>query len=551
MTGLVTVFSQPDMTTIETTTETKSIGSLWSPLQTPVFRSLWVASTIASLGLWMQDIAGAWLMTSLSPTPVMVSLMQTATYLPFFLLSLPAGALADILDRRLIVLFSQIWMFFAVLGLAALTLCGAMTAWMLILLIFILNLGGAMQAPAWNSMTPELVPESQLEPAIAIQSAGFNCARGLGAAFGGLITRQFGPGLVFLIDAAMMTVLGTAVFRWKREKTVNETPTERVLGAMKAGIRYVQHSRPLRAVLVRTALFVFCASAVWGLLPLLARTVIHLDSSQYGLTLTAFGGGTLFGAAILPRIRRVVSLDVLLNLGCALFAAGMFALAMSSNFALACVSMFWTGIGWMFSCNATYSAILMASPLWVRARGVAIYLLVFQGCIAVGSPTWGAVADRLSMPYALMIAAGILGLGCLANLRYRLIIVEQLDMRNSGPWPKVETSVTPHPDQGPVLVTIEYKIDPAKSADFAQSMGVLEKQRRRNGAFQWHLFINLSAPGTYTESFFVETWSEYLRQRDRATVDDIAAENMVCHYHIDSEIPKITRFISERRRSNQ
>jgi MFS family permease len=229
----------------------------------------------------------------------------------------------------------------------------------------------------------------------------------------------------------------------------------------------------------------------------------------------------------------------------------MFALAVSTNFALACLSMTCAGIGWMFACNSTYSAILMASPQWVRARGVAIYLLVFQGCLAIGSPAWGAVADALTMPKALIIAAGILGLGCVANLRYRLIIVEQLDMRNSGPWPKVETSVTPHPDQGPVLVTIEYQIDPTKSVDFAQSMGILEKQRRRNGAFQWHLFINLSAPGVYTESFFVETWSEYLRQRDRATVDDIAAEDLVCHFHIAHDSPKITRFISERRKSNQ
>jgi len=300
------------------TTDTRTVNSIWAPLQRPVFRVLWWTSVVASVGLWMQDIAQAWLMTSLAPSPMMVSLVQTATYLPFFLLAIPAGAIADLVDRRILLLTTMLWIFFAVIILGLLTLSNSMTPWLLIILLFLSGLGSAMNSPAWNSLTPELVPQAELESAVALGGAGFNCARGVGAALGGLLVAQLGAGWVFLLNAMLMSLMWIAIFRWKREKVTNEVP-ERVIGAMRAGLRYVRHSKPLSHVLTRTGVFVFCASALWALLPLLARTVMKLDSTEYGLIISAFGIGTLCGASILPRFRKSVSLDVLAATGTGFF----------------------------------------------------------------------------------------------------------------------------------------------------------------------------------------------------------------------------------------
>lgn len=407
-----------------------------------------------------------------------------------------------------------------------------------------------MQSPAWNSLAPELVPSNELESAIALSGAGFNCARGAGAALGGLLVAQLGPGWVFLLNALLMIAMWTAIFRWQRAKTKIEMP-ERVIGAMKAGLRYVRHSKPLRNVLARTTVFVFCASALWALLPLLARTEFKLNSTQYGIMLSIFGIGTLLGASILPRFRRSVSLDRLAATGTALFAAGMFCVALFHIFALACLAMFSAGMGWIFVCGAINSSMLMASPAWVRARSVAIYLLVFQGCLAFGSLMWGFVATQVSMSTALIYAGFGLLVSLALSFRYKLTGVETLDMRASGPWPRVETEITPHPDHGPVLVTREYIIDSKKVEEFVEAMAALEKHRRRNGASHWHLFIDLTRPGVYTESYFVDTWAEHLRQRDRATQDDISAEQRVCAYHIGENEPQVKHMLSERRRSKQ
>lgn len=530
------------------TTDARPVTSIWAPLRRPVFRALWWTGVVSSVGLWMQDIAQSWLITSLAPSPVMVSLVQTATYLPFFLLAVPAGAIADLVDRRLLLLTSMLWIFLSVVTLALLTINNSMTAWLMIVLIFVSGLGSAMNSPAWNSLTPELVPKSELESAVALGGAGFNCARGIGAALGGLLVAKLGAGWVLLVNAVLMSLLWTAIFRWQREPVVNEVP-ERVFGAMRAGIRYVRHSRPLRHVLMRTGIFVFSASCLWALLPLFARSVMNLDSTQYGFLISMFGLGTLCGALILPKFRTSISLDALSAYGTALFAGGMGILVSINSYYAALAAMLLSGIGWIFACNAINSALLMASPSWVRARSVAMYLLVFQGGLAFGSLAWGFIAQRTTMHTALLTASIALVVSLLLALRFRLTPAEKLDMRMSGPWPKVETTVIPHPDHGPVLITVEYKVTQEKISEFFDAIGALEKLRRRNGAFQWHLFIDLAAPGIYVESYFVETWAEHLRLRERATIDDVSAEERVYACHTSDGEPKVKHMVTERRRT--
>lgn len=537
---------------VSMTSETTVAKSPWAPLRRPVFRILWTTGMVASLGIWMQDIAGAWLMTLLDPRPIMVSLMQTATYLPYFLLSLPAGALADVVDRRTLILIAQAWVFVTVIGLGLLTISGAMTAWLLLIMILISGLGATFVSPAWNALPPELVPGTELEAAVALNSLGFNCARGIGAALGGLLIASQGPGWVFLANAASMILMCIAVYQWKRERLRSDAPAEKVIGAIKAGLRYVRHSRPIRAVLMRTTVFVFCGSAVWGLLPLFARQDLKMDSIQYGLALGVFGLGTLAGAVITPRIRQTLSLNWLMALSSLLYALGMIVLSYSNSFAVACGALFAAGVGWLVAGSCVNAGLLMASPQWVRARAVATYLLVFQGCLAFGSLAWGSLAQATGIRLTLLAAAGSLIAGLAVSAKYSLGAVEQLDMRSSGPSSLPTVAITPHPDRGPIQVSIEYSINAMNTENthaFVKAMAALEKQRRRNGAHQWHLFVDLNRPGIYIESFFVESWGEYLRQRQRATVDDLMAEKRVLEFHTPSDPPKVTRLLAERRRS--
>ncbi len=524
--------------------------SVWAPLRQPVFRMLWAASMVACLGGWMQDVAAAWLMTSLAPSPIMVSLLQTATYLPFFLLSLPAGALADVVDRRLLLLSSQFWMFFSVIGLGLLTLSGVMTPWLLLTVILIVGIGAAMNAPAWNALAPDLVPRTQLEAAIALGAAGFNLSRGLGAALGGLLVAAAGPGWVFLLNAFSMLFILLAVYRWKREPGQPAGPSENVMGAMKAGLRYTRHSPAIQSVLARTAIFVASASAVWALLPLLARRDFHLCAIEYGLLLSVFGVGTLAGAAAVPWLRQRISLNWLAGCGTLLFATSSIALAFVRDFAPAMAAMFTAGLGWITACAALNASLLMAAPSWVRARAVAIYLLVFQGCLAIGSLFWGVIANWLGMPCALLLSAGGLLIGMALSPRYNLAVCEKLDVQASAYCPDPVVSLEPHRDHGPIQVNIEYLIDEGQSLEFTRAVTALETHRRRDGAVQWHLFCDLSHPRRYVETFLVETWGEYLRQRQRATKADRAAEEKVFSFHIGDEAPRITHLIAERRRSN-
>jgi len=532
------------------TTTARATSSIFAALHRPEFAILWWTGNIASIGMWMQDLAGSWLMTSLAPSPIMVSLMQTATYLPYFLLSLPAGALADVVDRRVQVLTSGVWLFVAVIGLGLLTIFGLMTPWLLLSMIVIAGIGNSFQSPAWNSLPPELVPHKELDSAVALGGVGFNCARGIGAALGGLLVASFGPGWVFILNALSMVAMLFAVYKWKRAPAPpDEAPSERWGSAVKAGVRYVRHSRALRVVLVRTGIFVICSSCIWALLPLLARQSYSMNSTQYGIALSVFGLGTLIGAAIMPRLRQVVNLDWLCVFGTITYAASMLVLAAMHEFLWACAALFSAGMGWLIVSSAVNTSLLKAAPAWVRARAVAVYLLVFQGCLAFGSLLWGCIANAVGMPTALVYGAAGLLTGLFAMLRYSLEAVENLDMRTSRQWPAPRVMVEPHPDHGPVQITIEYQIEPDKIEIFVQAISALEVQRRRNGAFQWHLFLDLTRPGTYVESFLVETWAEHLRLRNRITNDDLSAEEKVYSLHCGEDPPKMTHLLAERRRN--
>ncbi len=363
-------------------------------------------------GLWMRDVAAGWLMTSLAPAPSMVALVQAATTLPAFLLSFPAGALADIVDRRRLLLVTQIWMLAVTALLAAVTAAGAMTPWLLLAFTFALGLGLALMMPAWVATTPELVPKEELRSAVALNSMGMNVARAVGPGLAGVMTAAAGPAAVFALSALSVGATIVALYRWRREPRTSTLPAEQFTGALRTGIRYARHSPPLKRVLVRGGAFFFFAVASWAFLPLIVRDALRGGAGLFGWMLACVGIGAVAGALLLPKMHARVSGDGTVAAGSAITAAVALALAFVHDVRLLSVAIFVMGAAWLSVMSSLQVAAQMALPAWVRARGLALFLTVFQGAMAVGSVVWGQVADRAGIPVALAVAAA----GALAGI---------------------------------------------------------------------------------------------------------------------------------------
>jgi predicted MFS family arabinose efflux permease len=491
----------------------------------------------------MQNVGGVWLMTSLTPSPVLVALMQTATSLPVFLVGLPAGALADILDRRRLLLFWQGWMLVVAAALGVLTLTGATTPWVLLTLTFALGLGAAMNAPAWQAIVPELVPRPDLPSAVTLNSVGFNIARAVGPALGGIVVAASGPEAVFLLNAASFVGVMFVLYRWHRSPRQNALPTERTLGAIRAGLRYVQYAPVLKAVLVRTGVFISCGSALWALLPLVARQQLGLDAFGYGVLLGCLGLGAVAGAFVLPRVRRRFSVDLLLISATVMFAIATLAIAYIRNLSLIYMALVAGGIAWIAIMSSLNVAVQTSVPTWVQARSLGIYQLVFQGGVAAGSAIWGLAAERLGNSTTLLVAAIGLFIGLIAAVRYQLKCNDQLNLAPSLHWSEPTVMIDLRPDDGPVLITVEYCIDPERSPEFTKAMHSLSRARRRDGAIRWGLFHDTADPSRYVETFIVESWVEHLRQHERVTVADIADEERVRTFHIGNQPPIVSHLI--------
>ena len=525
--------------------EKVGLPTAWSPLSHPLFRSLWLAAVASNIGTWMHNVGADWLMTSLAPSPFMVGLMQTAENAPLFLLALPAGALADIVDRRRLLLYTQAWMLASAVALGLLTLFGLTTPWVLLLLIFTLGLGSALNAPAWQAIMPELVPRSELSAAVSLNSVAFNIARAVGPALGGFVVAAVGSWAVFLLNSLSFIGVLIVIYRWRRERVESISPTERIVGAMRAGVRYMRHDPDLRAVLVRTGVFVSCASALWAMLPLVARQQLGLGAFSYGVLLGGLGAGAIFGAVILPAVRRKVSINVLIIGGTIIFAAATAILATVHIFVLLCVVMLFAGIAWM-ALMSSFNVIVQAIvPAWVRARVLAIYLLVFFGGMALGSALWGGVANRIGISAALAYAAAALIVGLAAAYFFPLRIVEELDLTPSLHWSDPIVVTEPHPQDGPVLVTVDYRIEPERAEEFVEAMREVKRILRRDGAMRWGLFADPAQPGHYVETFLVESWAEHMRQHARITNEDRVVQDHVRSFHMGDSSPIVTHLIAQ------
>jgi MFS family permease len=520
---------------------------MWRPLKEPVFRALWIAAFVSNIGSLMQEVGSAWLMTSLTREPLMVALLATATNVPYFLLTVLAGTFADVIDRRSLLIVGQIWMAVAALILGVLTVMGMTNVWSLLALTLFLGFGAAITGPAWNAMIPELVPREQLEEAIALGSVGYNTARGLGSALGGLLVAASGPGCVFLFNGFSFIGVIAVLFNYKPKADLGasvDRSGERIITAMKAGLRFARHSASLRAVFIKTFIWANSVSAMWALLPLIARERLQLDSVQYGLLLGAFGAGTLTGAAMMPRLRQTFSLEISARIGFCVWALFQALLGFPINFSLAALYMVALGAAWVVVNSCLNAGTQLSVPSWVRGRALGIYILIFQGSIATGSALWGWMGNHTGITMPLFGGSMLLMLGLLAGSRYTLGTVEQMDTTLSNHWKDPTVINEPGPNDGPVMITVEYIIDPAKGAGFIEALKKLGVQRKRDGAFQWHVYSDLSKPSRYVENFVVENWGEHVRQHERVMNADRAAELSVDGFHIGMKPPIVRHWIS-------
>ena len=397
--------------------------SPWAPLGESLFRSLWIASVVSYTGTWMQNVGAGWLMTQMTMNPFMVGLVQAAGALPVFLVILPAGALADMVDRRRFLLVTQGWMVLASGTLGILTLTSCVGPWVLLLFTFLLGLGSVMNDPAWQAITPELVPREQHASAVALNSAGFNVARAVGPALGGVVVAAVGSGTTFLLNAASFFGVILFLYRWQRPTEASATP-RRVWSAIGDGFAYVRESSLAKSVLLRTGTFSVAAASMLALMPIIARP---FGARGYGVLLGCFGLGALIGAAALPRVREKLSVDGVVVVAILVFAGMTFASGRAQTFALLCVVMLVAGVAWIGILACLNVAAQTMCPSYLRARALSMYLLVLQGGMAVGATLWGAVAKQIGIANALAVAAVVLACGVMA-LRGHRITASELEM---------------------------------------------------------------------------------------------------------------------------
>lgn len=498
--------------------QTHSPLSPWTPLRHAIFRALFIAQLASNIGTLMQSVASAWLMGDLSSKAILVSLVPTASMLPVLVIGIPAGALADIFDRRRLLIWSQLWMLVCAAILAVMTFADAVRPASLLLLTFGLGAGSALSYPAFQAIQPELVPPQDFRQAFALSSLAFNVGRAVGPALGGLVVAVGGPGWVFMLNAVSFLAVVGALVWWRRPVTEISGPPESLSGAMRAGLRYALHAPALRGVLNRTALFCLPAAGLQALLPVVARKSLHLSSGGYGVLLGLFGAGAAFGAVIRPRLDHSFDHDELVAGSSLLLAASLVVDGTSHLSWLIGATLFLGGLAWATALTSTGVASISVLPEWVRARGMGLYMLVLSAALALGSAVWGAVADA-NLTAAHLVAAALMVMGLLGGVRWKLgTTTTGLDL-TIVPTDDPRVTMVPHPTDGPVLVTVNYEVPEVDVAAFAEAMRHVERHRRRTGAFQWDLFRDLAAPDRFVETFVVESWGEHLRQHRRTTVN--------------------------------
>jgi MFS family permease len=497
----------------------------------------------SNFGGLIQSVGAAWTMTSLGASPQMIALVQTSTTLPLMLLSLWAGAVADNLDRRWVMLWAQIFMLAVSVSLAVCGWLGVLNPWLILVFTFLLGCGTAVNNPAWQASVGDMVPRAALPSAVAMNSMGFNVARSLGPALGGVIVASFGAAAAFLTNAVSYLGLIAVLLRWRPEEIPRPLPRERIAHAMTAGVRYVSLSPVIRRVLVRAALFGLAASAVPALMPLVARDLLGGGPLVYGALLGAFGLGAVAGAAASTRLRQRLSSEAVIHIASAALIVGGAVSAFSHQLAITLPALVIAGSGWVLALSTFNVTVQISSPRWVVARALSLYQMFAFGGLAIGSWGFGLIAERQGVSTALLAASGAQALSMVVGLVLPLAKLTFVDLDPLGRFHEPETAISVEPRSGPIAVTIEYRIAPVNIVGFLAAMTERARIRRRDGAQHWTLLRDLGEPDLWVERYHVPTWLEYLRHNLRRTRADLANSELLHELHQGDEPPRVHRMI--------
>lgn len=512
------------------------------PLRNRMFRLLWTANVVVWLGTWLQNTGAGWLMTTLDPNPMVVAMVQAATILPVFLLALPGGALADIVDRRLFLIATQVVTMAAAGALAILTLLHMTTAWTLLTFTFLIGVGSALTAPAWSASVPELVPRWDLVQAVALNGIGFNLARAVGPALAGFLVALAGSGLAFSLFALTFPAMIGVLLIWRRRPHSSGLPREHLISAMRAGMRFVRNTPAMQNAMLRAFVYSIPAAAPWALLPLVVRAQLHLGASMYGVILGLMGVGGVTSGMLLPQLRRRFSRSTIV-LGSSLCSCtGVAVLALSRHWLPAAGGMLLFGLGWVAAYSTMQAAAQLSAPPWVRARSLAIYQLGQNGALTLGSFGWGWLGDMVGLSPALLVA-GVSG-GVLAVLARGYTLDHQVRAapRDTMPLPEPEA---PAPELLPVLreatgrvmELVHYRVRPEERDVFLEAMDDVRLVRGRAGALFWQLYEDVAHPEGWLEVWSVENWTDHLREVTRLSAEDRATLARVGVFQRDGAAP--------------
>ena len=517
-----------------------------SPLKNTLYRFLWVTMFASDIGAAMQTVGSGWLITSLAPSPFVVALLQVMTSLSIFLLALPAGALADIVDRRKLFLVTQYFSLAVAAFLSILTFGGFTTSSVLVVFTLLLGLGNAMSLPVNIVIQTELVPKKKALAAMTLFSVAIYIGLAVGPLLGGLVVAAAGPWAVFMLNA--LSFVGIIVFlhRWRKPPERKLLPPEQVIGAIRTGLRYMRHSLHVRALFVRDFSLTICGSALVSLLPLLARNEAGSNSVLFGVLMGAFGiGGMISGLVIVPRIKKI-SIEKRVTSATILYAVALAVLSFQHGIIVVFAGVFAVGTALIIITSSLNFIAYNSVSSWVRTRVVSVHQLVYWGGVALGSMVWGIVAEIWGIPTALLAASIGLVIGLATSTRYKLKPLTDVDMTPSMHWsmPRAMIDIDDH-EEGSVLVEIEFQIDPTHSHEFESAMNKVRSIRLRDGAINWELFHDIENPNRYVEMFTSESWTEHLRQHERITKADLAIEQHAISFHTGKDPPHVSHLISE------
>ncbi|MGZ8164676.1 MAG: MFS transporter [Methylobacter sp.] len=520
--------------------------SAFTPFKYRAFTLFWLAALISNTGTWMNSVAASWLMADLQTSPLMVALVQSSTTLLFFFLVLPAGALADIIDRRKLIVTVNALMMSAAAIFAYLVWKQDISPQGLLVFTFLLGAGAAFTAPAWQSLVPGTVPKAHLSQAVALGSININLSRAIGPAIAGVLVTKYGLPTPFAVNALSFIAIIVAALFWQQGGSTNTStiPKEKVWWAIRAGIRYSLFSKPLQATMMHAFGFMFFANAFWGLIPVIAKENLRGDAAFFGSLMAAIGAGGVLAGLCLPTFKRWVKVNILVVIG-SLGTAAMtayFAVASSQWQAIAAGFVF--GVSWVLVLSSVNISAQQSLPDWVRARGLAIFLMVFFGGISLGSAFWGWVANLYSVSFAMNCAAAGAVIFLLLTCRLKLQQGGEMDLTPSLHWPVPMAAQTVGFDQGPVMVTICYQVNQDDKQAFLKAIYRLKAVRMRNGVYRWGVFENTETPGQYLEYFMEDNWAGHLRHHERLPNADKVLQDQVLVFHQGREPPKVTHYIA-------